>query len=201
MPNWCNNLLMLSGSSEALANFQNKFDNRRVIVDPDEPAREPTKVGLLSAFFPTPEELMRQTAGGVAVSSESSGDQLIQKYGARDWYDWRTTNWGTKWDVMQDGASFDQEGSCLFSSFESAWAPPIRGILVISTLFPDIQFDLQYEEPGCNFEGQFVALAGEVIHHAERPFTEGEALDPDDEDSERECISLEAKFEPFEFHS
>jgi len=201
MPNWCNNLLLLSGSPDALADFQNKFDNRPVIVDPDEPAREPMKVGLLTAFYPTPDELMKQTAGGSAANSESQDKQLIEKYGARDWYDWRNTNWGTKWDVMEDGVGFDHEGSCLIASFESAWAPPVHGIIAISKAFPDVQFDLRYEEPGCDFEGQLVVLGGEVVHHDERPFTEGELLDPDDEDSERECIPLEAKFEPFEFHS
>ena len=198
MPNWCNNLLLLSGSPAALADFQEKFESRAVIVDPHEPARLPVKAGLLSAFVPTPPELITQPA--IAPSTGSSNEHLIAQHGASDWYEWRNKNWGTKWDVMEDGVCFDEEDDCLFASFESAWAPPIAGIITISELFPDVQFDLRYEEPGCDFEGQVVVLNGKVLCNVEQPFSEGELLDPDDEDSDRECIPLEAKFEPFEFH-
>jgi hypothetical protein len=198
MPNWCNNLLLLSGSPAAIADFQEKFESRAVIVDPDEPARLPRKVGLLNAFVPIPLELVNRPA--MAPGAGSSDEQLIAKYGARDWYEWCNKNWGTKWDVMEDGVGFDEEGDCLIASFESAWAPPIAGILAISELFPDVQLDLRYEEPGCDFEGQFVALNGKVLCNEEQAFSEGELLDPDHEDSDRECIPLEHKFGPFEFH-
>ena len=198
MPNWCNNLLLLSGSPAAIADFQEKFESRAVIVDPDEPARLPSKVGLLSAFVPIPLELVNRPA--MAPGACSSDVQLIAKYGARDWYEWCNKNWGTKWDVMADGVGFDEEGVFLVAYFESAWAPPVPGIRAISELFPDVQFDLRYEEPGCDFEGQFVALNGKVLCNEEQAFSEGELLDPDDEDSDRECIPLERKFEPFEFH-
>lgn len=192
MPNWCNNLLLLSGNPAALADFHEKFESRSVTVDPDEPALLPVKVGLLSAFVPTPLDLM-----GHPVMATGTGEQLIAQYGARDWYEWHNKNWGTKWDVMEDGVGFDEDDDCLVASFESAWAPPIAGIIAISELFPDVQFDLRYEEPGCDFEGQFVVLNGKVLCNEEQPFSEGELLDPDDEDSGRECIPLEAKFRPF----
>lgn len=198
MPNWCNNILLLSGSPEALAYFRDKFDSRAVIIDPDEPARLPRRPGLLNTFVPTPLDLMYRP--GIANGTDSSKRQMIAQHGALDWYGWRIKNWGTKWDVMEDGVGFEEDGVCLLSSFESAWAPPIAGILAISELFPDVQFDLRYEEPGCDFEGQFVALNGEVLCNEEQSFSEGALLDPDDEESDRESIPLEAKFGPFELH-
>lgn len=199
MPNWCNNTLRLSGSPKALADFESKYNSRQSFCSKEEPAIEPVKVGLLTAFLPTPKELMDESAGPPSASS-TSADYLVAKYGCRDWYEWRIKYWGTKWDVMGSGELFGHQSGTLFAAFESAWSPPIPGILAISKMFPDVQFDLCYEEPGCNFEGQFVALGGENIADLHRSFTEGELIDPDDEDSDRECIPLEDKFEPHPFH-
>ena len=43
------------------------------------------------------------------------------------WYDWRITNWGTKWDADLDGLAdtLSQDESSLSLSFDTAWSPPI----------------------------------------------------------------------------
>ena len=43
------------------------------------------------------------------------------------WYEWRVSNWGTKWDVgsSQYGIERGNANECKFS-FDSAWSPPIQ---------------------------------------------------------------------------
>ena len=43
------------------------------------------------------------------------------------WYEWRVSNWGTKWDVgsSQYGVERGNANECKFS-FDSAWSPPIQ---------------------------------------------------------------------------
>ena len=70
----------------------------------------------------------------------------------KDWYDWSIKNWGTKWDacaseILHNDIDFFRV------SFESAWSPPIDWIDNIMKDFPDLCFELEYEEPGMMFGG------------------------------------------------
>jgi len=69
------------------------------------------------------------------------------------WYDWNITNWGTKWEVaVRD----DDKGSCteivhredghIVYRFDTAWSPPLEVIAILSFQFPELVFDLEYEE-------------------------------------------------------
>ena len=70
----------------------------------------------------------------------------------KDWYDWSIENWGTKWDACEP--RIDHNDKDYFSvSFETAWAPPIDWIDNIQQDFPDLCFELEYEELGMCFGG------------------------------------------------
>ena len=83
-----------------------------------------------------------------------------------EWYDWRVTNWGTKWDVGGKDAFFQlffsndndvssdhPEGIVL--SFDSAWSPPIE---FYSFMKSEHGFDIRasYFEPGMGFCGDWI---------------------------------------------
>jgi hypothetical protein len=67
----------------------------------------------------------------------------------------QTAAWGTKWDLdekEQKYAANDliENGEC---RFDTAWSPPIEAIAKLSEQFPDVDFELHYNEPGCAFYG------------------------------------------------
>ena len=66
-------------------------------------------------MVPMPKELDDTTKG-------TDGDAV-------NWYDWRVTNWGTKWDISDEGLEYVDNGdgtSVIQGWFDSAWAPPIE---------------------------------------------------------------------------
>lgn len=53
--------------------------------------------------------------------AESSDNNLIPA-----WYDWRITNWGTKWEVQAEITG--ETETSLYIHFDSAWSPPISAL-------------------------------------------------------------------------
>lgn len=51
--------------------------------------------------------------------------ELKAKYGAADWFDWQSNNWGTKWGTYN--TTFHElggDGSPVLIEFQTAWGPP-----------------------------------------------------------------------------
>ena len=76
-------------------------------------------------------------------------DKLLE---GEDWYNWRVSNWGTKWNgydgrISEDGSTF---------TFDTAWAPPLPIIEKLAKLTGQ-NFVLQYIEEGMFFCGQYTA--------------------------------------------
>jgi hypothetical protein len=70
------------------------------------------------------------------------------------WYEWRVSNWGTKWDVgsSQYGIERGNANECKFS-FDSAWSPPIQFYEKLEELGFTVK--AKYYEPGMAFCGTF----------------------------------------------
>lgn len=116
MPNWCNNYVDISHE-------------------------DPTKIRALadaldrgefcSHVIPTPKDLTDTVAGSVPEGAERDAHEAQMKrnlelYGAKDWYDYQTSRWGTKWDVGGDSqADVSDDGKTMSASFDSAWSPPL----------------------------------------------------------------------------
>jgi hypothetical protein len=46
-------------------------------------------------------------------------------FGKKNWYDWNTENWGTKWNAYgQDEKSIARTEDTLTLTFQTAWSPP-----------------------------------------------------------------------------
>lgn len=65
-----------------------------------------------------------------------------QNYGALNWYDWCTNNWGTKWNACETQSNEDE------IMFDTAWCSPDPIFEVICRDFPNnkITFNCEYEE-------------------------------------------------------
>ena len=126
MPNWCNNSITISGSTETLETLweeANKEDS-----------------GLLQAMVPMPSEL---------------NDTKAPSEGA-NWYNWRVQNWGTKWEVDLEGLEFvnNHDGTSVIEGwFDSAWAPPIEAYNTFLDMMDGCSIEATYEEGGMDFAG------------------------------------------------
>jgi hypothetical protein len=78
----------------------------------------------------------------------------VDKYGHPTWYGWKVHNWGTKWDLHVEVHEVEvDEPEMWVLSFDSAWSPPEAAIHKIAADYPELQFEISYHEPGCDFAG------------------------------------------------
>jgi hypothetical protein len=126
MPNWCNNSITISGSTETIETLW------------EEASKDDS--GLLQAMVPMPKDL----------------DGTTSPSDLPNWYDWRVTNWGTKWDVDLEGLEFtnNHDGtSSITGWFDSAWAPPIEAYNTFLDDMDGCSIHATYEEGGMDFAG------------------------------------------------
>ena len=162
MPNWCQNTLFVEGDLNALQDFK-----KRVLKVNDNDIVEFT----MNELMPTPPELLEQTSPAVwrgdkedekgRLEFENYLDSLEVKYGAKDWYEWRVNNWGTKWDVSSGNVD-EMDGESLNIHYDTAWGPNDGFIKFASKVYPSLKFRLSYEEPGMGFCGVLICKDGEI---------------------------------------
>lgn len=156
MPNWCRNTLAITGPKDILTDFRRKARNIYIGYQGNEKG-----FFCINNFIPMPEELK-----GTRVSFEDINSQLEMSE-SLNWYVWRLKNWGTKWEVDSDSDCEETDNKLIYK-FESAWAAPGMAILKISSAYPDLVYELKYEEFGMAFYGKTKFMAGKVIsfeHH------------------------------------
>ena len=115
MPNWCNNFVEVGHEDP---------EKIRVL------AEAMNRGEFCSAVIPTPKELTDTVAGypgeDQRAAHEAQMKSNLEKYGAKDWYDFQTSRWGTKWDVGGEAqADIADDGKSFNASFDSAWSPPL----------------------------------------------------------------------------
>jgi hypothetical protein len=110
MPNWCSNTLTVeSDNIEQLNDFKEKAIHYK---EDDTEKQWPSLT--FNKLVPCPEELLNEAAFGAGANRED----LVTKYGASDWYQWRVENWGTKWDAA-DADTLDNELIACIPAFTS----------------------------------------------------------------------------------
>ena len=147
MPNWCWNHLEVTGDEIQLREFVEKS-----LVSPEENEIHDRTEFSFNGTYPMPKTL-RITAGTHLSFIEKIKRYInIKLYGHDNWYNWSIANWGTKWDACE-GCINHNDIDFFSVSFETAWSPPINWIDNIMQDFPDLCFQLEYEEPGMCFGG------------------------------------------------
>ncbi len=140
MPNWCYNGVTLRHKDSAMID--------RVLKGKD---------GLLMEFVPTPKPLLDTMAGSFGDGEKQRALEIqqlenLRLFGAKDWYDWNTSNWGTKWDFSLEGVE-RKDANTVSASFDSAWAPPIDAYRRLEAL--GFEIEAKYYEPGMAFCGVY----------------------------------------------
>lgn len=82
-----------------------------------------------------------------------------KKYGFPDWYDWRVTNWGTKWDAY-DQYKVDENTI----AFNTAWSDPTPVIRKLAEDNTNMRMDHKYADEMPNFVGHTVYERGEKVY-------------------------------------
>lgn len=139
MPNWCSNVLRLSGEQPLIDRAIKAIENDR----------------LCEEFHPIPEELKATTSPNRDVDTSA---KLYEKYGYTDWYDFCVNEWGTKWDISGGDVS-DSGKEYLVANFDTAWGPPINLMATLEQLGLDVTLD--YYEPGMDFIGAYTTQGGD----------------------------------------
>jgi hypothetical protein len=143
MPNWCNNNLTLQHEDPAM--IKRAYD-----------ALE--RGEFLNEFIPVPESLKivsgRVGDGEEQRKLEEDTARNLEVHGYGNWYDYCVGEWGTKWDVGEQGASdIHPDGKILHTYFDSAWAPPIAAYEKLEQL--GFTVGAMYYESGMCYAGRW----------------------------------------------
>ena len=144
MPNWCENTISITGPAEKLSPMYTKL-----VADNDE--------GLCSILYPPPADMFSGNLG------EKERKECAEK-GIPNWYDWCTSNWGTKWDTTDGDWQYEDAGdgqAILTGNFCTAWGPPIGVYEHCVEAHPDLHIEAMYYEGGCAFAGKWETDSGE----------------------------------------
>ena len=143
MPNWCSNNLVLTHDDPAM--ITRAFD-----------ALE--RGEFLEEFIPVPQQL-KIVAGCVSDEAEQAKLEADTKrnqeeLGYGNWYDYCVGEWGTKWDIGEQGASdIHPGGKMLHTFFDSAWSPPVNAYEKLVEL--GFGVEAMYYEGGMAYAGQW----------------------------------------------
>lgn len=174
MPNWCSNFLSIIGPAKSIEALLKAGAGKDTALSFDK-------------LHPTPTELVHTQSTGNLNTMLQSLVVEPQNPDHEDWYSWRVRNWGTKWDInaqITHDEKFGRGQRSISMVFESAWAPPVKGIQKLSELFPDLEFDLEFEEPGMGFKGGAKAKAGNLTDDWQEEFTEEDDADDEIDDND-----------------
>src|SRR5210317_1333132 len=142
MPNWCNNTITIQGPTDTI----------KPLWD------EAQKTGLLNAIKPMPSILEDTTSPTPDNMDKVQQSTMIAQTGFDNWYDWRVSNWGCKWDVDTEGLEYEdnKDGTASISGyFESPWGPPIEAYNTFCDDMDNCSLEAFYEEGGMDFAGHY----------------------------------------------
>ena len=173
MPNWCYNSLCVSGNKEILADFVSK-----TLVPcnmSSEGEYDETHRFTFNILHPLPQALegttspLRKLEGEDDTQYQARMDENVRLYGAVDWYRWHIDNWGTKWDA-KDTIVEQLDDQNFNVRFHTAWSPPIDWFEKIIPMYPQLEFDLIFDEESCDFCGRMTGIEGEVDLEVGKPY-------------------------------
>lgn len=81
-----------------------------------------------------------------------------KKFGADNWYDWQTRNWGTKWNAYEQ---VEHEANEI--EFDTAWSTPLQAMVHLSKKYPQVQFEVRYADEDFGYNvGEYLLINGSI---------------------------------------
>lgn len=89
---------------------------------------------------------------------------------AENWYSWKLSNWGTKWDIGNVAIEINDKSASFIC--DTAWSPPLNAFNKISQQYPTLKFEIFYEEPGMDLCGKAIFENGILIENVSASYFE-----------------------------
>jgi hypothetical protein len=173
MPNWCSNTITIRGPEPTLEALLSKVElDQEGYLD------------VLKSLWPLPLELHGTQSPAKYDPSNPEHRELMTKYGAIEWYTWACSErgWGTKWGDCSTTVLSRVPGEVSLGC-ETAWSPPVAGVLNVSREWGELAFCVEYSEPMMGFAGEMMIQNGAVVASREwevelydEEYEEGEPL-------------------------
>ena len=189
MPNWVSNNVSVTAKSKAeLDAFLEKAKGEQSKV-----RSEGNEEFHFGAFIHPSDEDLPYYKGEIEEEKPEGWDELSSaeqlahnlKFQGRDWYDWNVREWGTKWDACD---IYLERTDDLIANigFQTAWSPPEPIFKAIVEQFPELGFEIFYEEEQ-GWGGELTGSEGELSLDKEWdiPNSHSDYVERDREDS---CI-------------
>jgi hypothetical protein len=165
MPNWCSNILSVTGDPRLVERFLAEPFSAQHYV----PLQEPSAADLSEAFARL---RAKEKAFAHSLCGSATNNDLFSGYCHLLW---RISKWGTKWDWKVDCIEHVPQRATL--KFDTAWTPPLPVVSAASKAHQGVILSLRFMEPGVGFRGEFVVAAGRCIRQFEEKWDWEEELD------------------------
>ncbi len=165
MANMCFNSLNISGPKEDVQRFLSAVKTNESQFD-------------FNGAVPMPDELKNAQSPNANPDSQEA-QNLIEKYGADNWYSWAIANWGTKWNPSCiDDWDIDDSGNEMNINlcFETPWSPPTEFLLNASKVYSTLSFWNEFYEQGSENIGEHIIANGEWTRRNEPEWDSKEGI-------------------------
>jgi len=194
MPNWVYNSLSIEGSKELIADVKRML-NRPFKKSHDSWNSQTGQMEISETAYSNPVFAFHNIYNHIqdGVSDEEylkQPDHTLpiaeaMMFRGNHWYDWNVRNWGTKWDVAirhseeyPETELIEEDDTFLSYRFNTAWSPPVPAIDRLSQQYPDLEFNLYYqEETGWGGEYEFINGKGTELESYETKCMDCDSLD------------------------
>ena len=188
MPNWCFNSLSIEGSAEDISAIKKQV-NQPFQRQHDQWNPATGQMELQDTLYPNPIfafwNIVAPTDMAIYnLQKDPNHDDSVIDFKGNNWYDWNVRNWGTKWDVAvsykeeyPETELMEESETSLAYRFNTAWSPPLPAIEALSAQYPDVEFNLSFEEEtGWGGEYLFVNGQGSEIESYDNKCRDCDAL-------------------------
>jgi len=149
MPNWCYNIIEVTGNEKDLKSFVKKIKGKDRDFD-------------FNTIIPYPKEYAVLDKKCNKMRDDGVNFKDIPKDGYNNGgYSWCISNWGTKWNAVEPDVSVEK--NIVQISFDTAWSPSINITEKLSEMFKTLEFKHKYEEGGCDFSGTITLKNGVTL--------------------------------------
>ena len=195
MPNWVYNTLTIQGPKNEIDSIKDKL-NQPFKVLHDSWNMKTNTMEVSESIYSAPvfafwnihspledgitmEEYVQQPS---RLGTDTSAPDWFAKEVAhaktqKDWYNWNTSKWGTKWDVaVSDGDEYpdtelleyksEGDDNWLVYKYNTAWSPAVTILTKLSNLVPNCLLTLEFEEE-TGWGGEYEIVRGEVKENLE----------------------------------
>jgi hypothetical protein len=195
MPNWVYNTLTIQGPKSEVDMIKEKL-NQPFTVMHDSWNMKTKEMEITESIYSAPvfafwnihspledgitmEEYVKQPnrLGGDMKDPDWFAKEIAHAKTQKDWYNWNTSNWGTKWDVaVVDGNEYSDteileeisegDDNYVVYKYNTAWSPAVTILTKLSNLVPNSLLTLEFEEE-TGWGGEYEIVRGEVTELSE----------------------------------